>query len=229
MKRLSLQDETGTFDVTVGEVARSSRAVLFAVGAGGNPERHAPLLEALVESGCSVVAPHFERLVSPNPTDDELLLRARRLTFASHIAARADTPIAGVGHSIGATVLLALAGGQVWTRPGQPLPIVPDDRIDRLALMAPATGFFLGPGALNGVRTTLAVWVGALDTITPPDQAEFLKTALDPRVRVDLQVLEGAGHFSFMNVLPPHVTDPLPDRQNFLDRLQSDVCRFTAD
>src|SRR3954469_3866171 len=105
MERVSVQDETATFDVTIGEVGRPSRMVLFAVGAGGNPERHAPLLTALAESGCSVVAPHFERLVSSRPTDDELLTRARRLTLASRMAARSDLPITGVGHSIGATVL----------------------------------------------------------------------------------------------------------------------------
>src|SRR6059058_1342577 len=118
MERLSLQDEAGTFDVTIGEMAQASRLVLFAVGAGGNPERHAPLLTALVDRGYTVVAPHFARLVSPHPTDHELLTRARRLALASGIAARPELPITGVGHSIGATVLLALAGAQLWTRPG---------------------------------------------------------------------------------------------------------------
>lgn len=228
MERVSLQDETGTYDVTVGAVARPSRLVLFAVGAGGNPERHAPLLAALLGSGCSVVAPHFERLASPNPTDAELLLRARRLTLASNIGGPSEIPITGVGHSIGATVLLALAGAQLWTRPDQPLPIVPNGRIDRLALMAPATGFFGAPGALDAVRTPLAVWAGGLDTVTPQAQAQFLGRALATRVPVDLRVFEEAGHFSFMNVLPPHLTDPLPNRQAFLESLQSEVCRFAA-
>jgi hypothetical protein len=47
-------------------------------------------------------------------------------------------------------------------------------------------------------------------------------------VPVDLRVFEGAGHFSFMNVLPPHLTDPLPDWQVFLESLQAEVCRFAT-
>lgn len=94
--------------------------------------------------------------------------------------------------------------------------------------MAPATGFFQAPGALDGIRAPLAVWAGGLDTITPPAQAEFLKRTLDTQVPVDLHVVEGAGHFSFMNVLPPHLTDPLANRQTFLENLQSEVCRFVA-
>jgi len=126
-------------------------------------------------------------------------------------------------------VLLALAGGRLWMRAADgPLPIVPCGRIDRLALMAPATRFFQAPGALDGVQTPVAVWAGGLDTITPPAQAEFLKHALDGRVPVELRTFEGAGHFSFMNVLPPHVTDPLQDRHVFLEHLQSEVCRFVT-
>lgn len=82
--------------------------------------------------------------------------------------------------------------------------------------------------ALDGVRTPLAVWAGVLDTVTPLAQAEFLKRALDGRVPVDLRAFEGAGHFSFMHVLPPHVIDPLPDRHLFLEGLQSEVCRFVT-
>lgn len=229
MRKLSLRDGTASFDVSAFEVEQPSRVVLFAVGGGGNPERHAPLLAGLVERGCSIVAPHFERLVSPRPTDDELLLRARRLKLALDTVARPGVPVVGVGHSIGTTMLIALAGGQVWTRPGQPLPIAPDARVERLALMAPATGFFQAPGALDAVQTPLLVWAGENDTITPPAQAELLKQALGDRVPVDLHVVEGAGHFSFMNVLPPQVTDPITNRDAFLARLTSEIGRFVVD
>lgn len=222
-----LRDGSESFDVTVHDVERPSRVVLFAVGGGGDPARHAPLLDALAERGCSVVAPHFERLASPVPSDEHLLARGRRLHLALDSVARPDVPVVGVGHSLGATTLLALAGADVWTRPGGPLPIARDGRITRLALMAPATGFFQAPGALDAVRVPLLVWAGEQDTVTPPAQAELLKRVLGERV--DLRVAAGAGHFSFMNVPPPHATEPLSDREAFLSQLASELCRFVDD
>lgn len=219
-------DEAGSFDVTVLEAERPSRVVLFAVGGGGNPERHAPLIAALGERGCSVAAPHFERMVSPVPTEEDLLLRARRLKLALDAVAVASVPAIGVGHSIGATMLLALAGGQMWMGPGKPLPITPDDRIERLALMAPATGFFQAPGALHAVGVPVLAWAGTRDVIAPPVQAQLLRDALGNRV--ELRVVEGAGHFSFMNVPPPQTTEPLPDRDAFLATLEAEVSEFVV-
>jgi hypothetical protein len=228
MERLSLFDESGSFDVSVWSAAVPRRAVLFAVGSGGNPERHAPLLEAIASAGGSVVAPHFERLVAPRPTDEQVLLRARRLTLVADVVAGAGSPITGVGHSIGATTLLALAGAHLWMGPGQPLAIPPIDRLDRLALMAPATGFFQAPGALDDVRAAVTVWAGGADTITPVDQAEFLRRTLAPRVPVDLRVDDAAGHFSFMDALPPTITDPMLGRDAFLARLHAEVAAFAG-
>lgn len=220
--------EAASFDVTMLEVERPSRVVLFAVGGGGNPERHGPLLEALAERGCSVVAPHFERLVSPVSTEDDLRLRAGRLKRALDAVARPDVPTVGVGHSLGAAVLLALAGGQLWMGPGRRLPIAPDDRIERLALMAPATGFFQAPGALDAVRVPILAWAGTKDAITPPAQAELLRDVLGHRSSVELRVVEGAGHFSFMNVPPPQAIEPLPDRDAFLAKLAAELNDFVA-
>jgi hypothetical protein len=70
----TLQDGAESFIVSVHEAAENSPVVLFAVGAGGQPERHATLLDALAESSCTVVAPHFERLASPIPTEADLML-----------------------------------------------------------------------------------------------------------------------------------------------------------
>lgn len=114
-----LQDGEAVFDATVVEAANPSRIVLFAVGAGGNPHRHLPLLASLAAHNCTVVAPHFERLVSPTPTNSDLLLRARRLRLALNSVWRPGRPVAAVGHSIGATILLSLAGGQIWPGRGR--------------------------------------------------------------------------------------------------------------
>lgn len=228
METLSLKDGAESFDVTLVKVAYPSRVVLFAVGGGGDPRRHLPLLMALAERGCSVVAPHFERLSSPRVTPDELLLRTRRLRLALDAVRPSELLVAGVGHSIGATALLALAGGQVWMRPGERLDSQADDRLARLVLLCPATGFFRAPGALDAVRTPTLAWAGTADAITPPEQVELLERELGGRVAVEVRVAAGAGHFSFMHTPPPHTTEPLENREAFLAELASEVCRFVT-
>lgn len=223
MQKRALEDEQGQFELTVLEPAAPKRLVLFAVGGGGNPERqHAPLLQALAERGCAVVAPHFERLTA-SPSEAELLLRARRLRQALEVAAL-DVPVVGIGHSIGAMVLLALAGGRAWRSRDQPLPIEPEPRLSRLALLAPAAGYFQAPGALDHVRLPLVVWAGTADAITPLVHAQGLAQAPS----VDLRIIEGAGHFSFLHTLPPGAPEPLPDREAFLAQLTADLCAFAT-
>ena len=231
MRKLSVSDGADSFDVALFEAAAPSAAVLFAVGGGGNPERHLPLLTSLHESGCTVAAPYFERLVTPVPTEADLLVRARRLRLAlDQIAqiAQPRLPTTGVGHSIGATMLLALAGGQAWTRDRTRLDIASEPRLQRLVLMAPATDFFRAPGALEAVRLPIQVWAASKDVITPPAQAEFLRQALADRVAVDLHVVEDADHFSFVNVRPPLTTESLPNREAFLAELAANVIGFVA-
>lgn len=122
----TLQDGAESFKVSVHEAATNSPVVLFAVGAGGQPERHATLLDALAESGCTVVAPHFERLASPVPKEEELTLRARRLSLALDAFVQPAANAMGVGHSIGAATLVALAGAQMWLGPGRRVNIAQD-------------------------------------------------------------------------------------------------------
>ncbi len=223
-----LSDTAGSFEVTFLEVAEPSCVVLFAVGGGGNPERHLSLLTSLADHGCTIAAPHFERLLSSVPTEHELLLRACRLRLALDCVTRPGIPAAGVGHSIGTTMLLALAGAQVWTRAGQRLSVARDNRLDRLALLAPATDFFRAPGALEGVNVPILACAGTMDEITPPAQAEFLKDAMGDKAPVEVHLVEGAGHFSFMNEPPPRTMEPLPDRDAFLARLADRVCCFVT-
>jgi predicted dienelactone hydrolase len=229
METLSLIDNGTTFLITLLKAAKPVCIVLFSAGSGGNPERHIGVMKSLAENNCTVVAPHFDRLASPNPTEDELLTRARRLGIALDSVANPNFPVAGVGHSIGATILLAMSGGQIWLGVGQQVNIKPDERIGRLVLMAPPIGFFKAPGALKNVHTPMQVWVGTDDQITPPTQSEFLKRTIGDQAPVDLQIVDGAGHFSFMNTLPPQTVDPLPNRETFLSDLATEIRRFIAE
>jgi len=226
MKKILLNDNESPFDLMLIESAKSFFIVLFSVGAGGNPERHLPLLKSLSEYGCTVVAPYFDRLVSPQPTSDALLLRARRLHHASEFVALLNLPIVGIGHSIGAAMLIALAGGQMWIDAKQKLDIKSLERLNRLVLLTPATGFFQAHGALNSVRIPIQVWLGTKDVITPPAQSNFLKQQLENSVPVDLRTIDGAGHFSFMNTLPPKVMDEFPNRKAFHIYLANEIQRF---
>ena len=203
-----------------------SRTVLFAAGGGGNPERHLPLLNFLNESGCTVIAPYFERIVSPRPSANELQLRTDLLRAALNIVGDLNLPIIGIGHSIGATLLLGLAGGQMWMYGGQRFPTTHDERLKKLVLFTPATDFFKGPDALEKVHASIQAWAGALDTLTPPAQVEFLKNELPNLGHFELRLVAEAGHFSFMNTLPPNITDSIKDREKFLSNLATEVCNF---
>jgi predicted dienelactone hydrolase len=228
MRTQTLQDGAEAFIVSVHEAAENFPVVLFAVGAGGQPERHATLLDALAESGCTVVAPHFERLASPIPTEADLTLRARRLSLTLGALVQPGATAAGVGHSIGAATLVALTGAQMWLGTGRRVNIAPDSRLTRLALLATPTGFFQAPGALNAVRVPILAWVGSKDGITPPAQTEWLAHAMRDWQTVDVRVTDGAGHFSFMDLPPPQTTEPLPNKQAFLREHSSEVCKFVV-
>jgi hypothetical protein len=64
--------------------------------------------------------------------------------------------------------------------------------------------------------------------MAPPASLEILRDGLGSRVRIDVRVTEGAGHFSFMNTPPPNTTEPLDDRDAFLASLSEAVCRFVS-
>jgi len=109
MDKITLVDDGIVFETLLISAARPARLVLFAAGSGGNPERYLPLLTSLVENDCTVIAPYFERLMSPSPSSSDLLLRARRLKVALDHIPDPDLPVVGIGHSIGATLFLNLA------------------------------------------------------------------------------------------------------------------------
>ncbi len=229
MQTRMLQDGTESFEVSVHEAPVHSQLVLFAVGAGGQPERYVTLMDTLAESGCMIVAPHFDRLVSPDPGEEALTLRARRLSLALDAFVKPGRTAAGVGHSIGAAVLLALAGAQMWLGAGRRVStITSDSRLTHLSLLATPTDFFQAPGALDAVKVPLQAWVGSADNITPPSQTERLAHAMRDRHTVDIRIIDGAGHFSFMDRVPPQTTEPLSTKQAFLQEYAREVCAFVV-
>lgn len=195
---------------------RHERVVLFAAGAGGDPERYLPLLEHLSAHDCQVIAPYFERFDAREATTAELLARPAALLEALHRWTFPEAAVVVVGHSIGGWAGLCLAGATPWGRDGRPLALPREPRVGRLVLYAPAAGWFAAPGALDAVTAPILVYAGEKDTVTPVEQAILLKRAPAP---VDLRVVPAAGHFSFMHTPPPGTAeDESFDRGQCLNR-----------
>ena len=226
MYEQNVTDGTESFTVSVRESQKTSILVLFAVGGGGNPERYVTLLDSLAQSGCTVVAPHFQQLSSPTITEEELKLRARRISLTLDRFVEPESIVIGVGHSIGAAMLIALAGGQMWLGSDRRVNISSDTRLNRIALLAPPTGFFQAPNALDVVKAKISIWVGSEDDITSPSQSEWLAQAMYDFQSVDIRVVDGAGHFSFMDQIPPNAVEPLKNKQLFLQKLSDELYKF---
>lgn len=235
MRRISLDTtDGGTFEVTSHEPPEATRVVLFMAGAGGSPERHAPLLDALAQRGLAVIAPHFERLATPRPTESELLGRMDRVRAALDTL-QGSRPLFGAGHSIGATLLLGSAGATMWLGPDTRVAL-PRLAFEQLVLMAPPVGFFAAPHALDTLeipdghdgagptKARILLWSGGSDTLTPASSHERIRVSLG--AKVDLRVVEGATHFTFMHLPPPHIRDDVDGRDSILERITRESCDF---
>ena len=221
-----LDDQGMSFGVLVLEPIKPRLSVLFGVGYGGHPVIKIKMLQTLADRGCTVVAPRFDRLTSPVPSADALVIRARRMRIAFEEVARTDLPAVGVGHSIGAALLLILAGAAASTMARETVRVSFERRLEKLALLAPATDFFSVPGALQAVTSSIAVWAGTRDEITPIAAIGALKTALPSITPVAIRTITGAGHFSFMNTPPPHIAEPLLQRDAVLECLAEELSSF---
>lgn len=226
MQTHELQSGGETLRISVFGSPSRRGSVLFCAGRGGSPERHATFLEHLANAGAYVVAPHFDFMASTRVTDEILLERAHRtrLAFETQLAPLAS-PCLGIGHSLGATLLLAHAGAKAWTQPGAPLPIA-QLPLDGLALLAPVLDFFRPPGALDelrNLRAGLSVWVGERDSHIPPSAVEPFRHSLPGGLQFAFARVPDANHFTFMSHPPPGTTETHPDRDTFLKQLASEI------
>lgn len=228
--------------------------VVISHGSGGSHYTHRRLARHLARRGFVVVVP----LHPGNNRDDNsrvdtvenlvarpALVRAaidRALDDAAlgpHIDARA---IAMVGHSIGGYTALAIAGARPSAVPGdrvgQPadeLDVVRDERVRALVLLAPATPWFMAPGALRDVRVPILMITGNRDVSTPAMHAEIVKRGVPSTTPLEHRVVHNAGHFAFLSPFPPEMQRPgfLPaqdppgfDRDPFQSVLGDDVAAF---
>jgi len=216
------------FEVTLLRAKEARHCILFAAGAGGSPLRHLKLLQTFWQNGISVVAPHFERSISAMPSKTDLLERSQRLALAQEKFGQQYASITGVGHSLGTVILLVHAGATAWTRTGEKVTYSGSQYLNQLVLLAPPADFFRAPAALASVQVPVKIWTGEKDTLTPPSQALFIQSELDIRTVTDVFVVKDAGHYTFMNTLPPHITDTHPSRESFLLGLGEEISRFVT-
>jgi len=225
---LKLEIEQKIFDVTLYQVRDATACILFAAGLGGSPLRHIGLMETFARHGISVVAPHFEMVTSSFPTKAELTERLQRLDLAAEKFCTHYVSVSGVGHSLGAVILLIHAGATAWTIAREPVSFDGHNILNRLVLLTPPADFLPTHKSLAAIHVPLQIWAGDKDLITPPSQAIFLHQLLSIHTSSELHIAENAGHFTFMDKLPPQVTEPHPSRNDFLLRLGETVSHFIS-
>jgi alpha-beta hydrolase superfamily lysophospholipase len=223
---IQTKDGAGTFTVNLIEAEQPTAVVFFAAGRGGSPLRHMGLLRALAQNGYTVVAPHFDILHATIPTRQDLHTRIRRFELTMQQYAPDNKPLVGISHSLGCVLLLVLAGAQARTHAGDAIVSNNRSNFAGLVLLAPAVDLFRHPAASVGVDVPVYLRTGKKDAIVPHDRVLALMDRLAATTNVKLSLDEDAGHFSYMNELPPRLEDCQPDRETFLSNLAKDICEF---
>lgn len=148
----------------------------------------------------------------------------------------AQNKIGVIGHSMGGYTALALAGGVPRTREGVVVEVAPDLRIKAIVLLAPGAGWFMN--ALEHVTVPILMFTAEHDLITPKWNGEIVLNHVPDKSQVVFSEIENAGHYSFLSPFPPAMkkpgflpsTDPIGfDREQFHDRLSSDILHFLND
>jgi predicted dienelactone hydrolase len=200
--------------------------VVISHGTGGSPLTHRMLGAYLARNGFIVALVQHPR---NNRDNDELARTAAILenrprqvsavidwAFAGPSAARLQPGAAYViGHSLGGYTALALAGGRPTAfaietpdHEPHPVPVRRDDRVKALVLLAPATAWFMAPGALAGVHIPILMLTGDQDHYAPSWHGKIVSDGVGDKSLVERTIVHKAGHFSFLSPFPPAMSDP---------------------
>ena len=218
-----------TLDVAMDAPVAAGRwpLVIVSHGTGGSHLVYRDLAAHLARDGFVVVLPEHpgnnrndDRLAH---TDANLADRPRLLRLAIDRAYADDAlgptlapgAVAIVGHSMGGYTALATAGGrptafahETADRQPRPVPVTPDDRVRALVLLAPATPWFLAPGALAGVRVPILMLTAEHDPHTPTGHAAIVRDGLPATTPLEHRVIDNAGHFAFLSPFPATMAGP---------------------
>jgi len=192
--------------------------LLFAPGAGGDPSRYERLLTSVNDAGFIVASPEHD--LTETFSDEVVQERVTALRAGLDDLGHEDLPVVAAGHSLGGCAALCLAGARPRNREGAAVDVATEPRVNRVVVLAPATGWFAGPDALDDLRVPVTAFVGSKDDVTPPSTAEVLRPA---PAGLDLRTCEGVGHFDFMWPLPSNkVPTPGLDHDEFYGRFTED-------
>jgi predicted dienelactone hydrolase len=150
--------------------------------------------------------------------------------------------VAVLGHSLGGYTALAVTGGRPYAAPHETpdrlpraVPVTPDPRVRALVLLAPATPWFMAPGALQDVHVPVLIVSGEKDGMAPAWHAEVVQRGVPETTEVEHRMIANAGHYSFLSPFPPERTHPgFPpsqdppgfDRAHFHAELYLLICSF---
>lgn len=201
--------------------------VLISHGNGGSPFTHRGTALALAQAGFVVLMPEH---MGNSRSDGSLtgtveLLTARPQQLRDAVAAvQSDTMFSAIadtarliliGHSIGAYTVLAAAGGTPVNTtydspvaPSERLGVAKVDHVRGLVLLAPAAGWFMPPGGLDGVTAPVLLLRGTEDQVTPAFHADIVRGSLGASHPFEQVDVTNAGHFSFQTPFPPSMAVP---------------------
>jgi len=228
--------------------------VIVSHGSGGSRFTHRVLAAGLARQGFVVVLPEHPGNNRDNNelagTHTLLADRPRQVRHAIDWASADEAlrahlipgAVAVIGHSLGGYTALAVAGGRPWAaahetpdRQPHPVPVTPDARVKALVLLAPATPWFMAPGALEAVRVPILILTGEKDEMAPAWHAEIVKRGVPGRTPVEHRTVPNAGHYSFLSpfpmertsaAFPPSQDPPGFDRIRFHEGLGNEVGTF---
>jgi len=230
--------------------------VVISHGTGGSPLVYRTLAAHLARNGFVVSLPEHPRNNRNNNelagTAAILANRPRHLRLVADWAfldgALAATLQPGtfsiIGHSLGGYTALAAAGGaptafphETPDRTSRPIEVVPDPRVNALVLLAPASPWFMAPGALSAVRVPILMITAEKDPHTPPEHGQIIRDGLPSQTPLVHSVVPNAGHFSFLSPFPqamiapsfpPSQDPPGFDREQFHHHLNAEILAFLA-
>ena len=228
--------------------------VVISHGSGGSPHTHRMLGADLARNGFIVaMIEHFGNNRSNNELADtatNLEMRPRHgraaINWVHADEALRDSLVrdcaAVIGHSIGGYTALVLAGGLPTSVPHDSpggvrhsIPVTADARVKSIILLAPATPWFMAPGALRNVRVPILMFTGDSDAQTNAMHARWVSEGVRAATLVDHRVVQNAGHYSFLSPFPPEMTSPgfAPsqdppgfDRERFHEQMYLEIRAF---
>jgi predicted dienelactone hydrolase len=113
--------------------------------------------------------------------------------------------------------------------------VTPDPRVKALILLAPATPWFVAPGALHNVHVPILMFTGDKDIHVTPWYADVVKIGLPDESLLTHVEVPNAGHYSFLGPYPvamispsfPPSQDPEGfNREEFHQRMNAEIVTF---